>query len=120
VKIADLRMATEQDRKRVNAERDFAEGERLLKQGTRESKSQSLAKFEAALQLYRSLDDRSSEASSLNKIGQAYNLTSEREKSLDAFNQALRLYQTLGDRGGEAIALNNAGQVYFRTGERLL
>jgi CHAT domain-containing protein/tetratricopeptide (TPR) repeat protein len=117
VKIAELRMATKEDRKRVNAERDFAEGERLLKQGTTESKSQSLARYEAALQLYRSLGDRNSEASSLNKIGQAYNLTSEREKSLDAFNQALRLYQTLGDRGGEAIALNNAGQVYFRTGE---
>ena len=118
VKIAELRIATEQDRKRVNAERDFAEGERLLKQGTTESKSQSLARYEAALQLYISLDDRNSEASSLNKIGLAYNLTSEREKALDAFNQALRLYQSLGDRGGEAIALNNAGQVYFQTGER--
>jgi CHAT domain-containing protein len=118
VKIADLRMATEQDRKRVNAERDFAEGERLLKQGTTESKSQSLAKYEAALQLYRSIDDRLSEASSLNKIGQAYDSMSERRKALDAFDQALRLYQSLGDRGGEAAAINNFCLSQYHIGER--
>ena len=118
VKIADLRMATEQDRKQVNAERAFAEGMRLSKQGTAEGLRQSLAKFEAALQLYKSLGDRSSEAASFIKIGQVYSLTSEMQKSLDAFNQAQLLYQVLGDRGGEATALNNVCWARFQTGER--
>ncbi|HEU0180075.1 MAG TPA: tetratricopeptide repeat protein [Blastocatellia bacterium] len=118
VKIADLRMATERDRKQVDAERAFAEGMRLSKQGTAEGLRQSLAKFEAALQLYRSLSDRSGEAASFIKIGQVYSLTSETQKSLDAFNQALLFYQLLGDRGGEATALNNVCWARFQTGER--
>ena len=118
LKIADLRMATEQDRKRVDAERAFTEGERLLEQGTAESIRQSLAQYEAALQIYKSLGDRGGEADSFNKIGQVYDLMSEMQKSLDAFNQALQLYQSLGNPGGEAIALNNVGEVYYQLGER--
>jgi CHAT domain-containing protein/tetratricopeptide (TPR) repeat protein len=118
VKIADLRMGTEEDRKRVDAERAFAEGGRLLRQGTAESIRHSLAKYEAALQIYKSLGDRGGEADSFNKIGKVYNLTSEMQKSLDAFNHALRLYQSLGDRGGEAIALNNVGEAHYLLGER--
>jgi CHAT domain-containing protein/Tfp pilus assembly protein PilF len=118
VKIADLRIATEQDRKRVDAERAFAGGERLLEQETAEALRQAVARYEAALQLYRSLDDRSGEAASLSKIGQVCALTSEMQKALDAYNQSAQIYQSLGDRGGEAIALNNVGWVYFLTGER--
>ncbi len=118
VKIADLRTATEQDRKRVDAERAFAEGMRLARQGAAESIRQSLVKYEAALQIYKSLGDRGGEAASFRKIGQVYDLASEMRKSLDAFNQALRLYQSLGDRGGEAAALNNVGWIHYQIGER--
>ena len=116
--ITDLRLATEQDRKRVDAERVLAEGGRLLEQGTAEALRQAPAKFEAALDLYRSLDDRGGEAASLDKIGGVYYLTSETQKALDTFNQALQLHQSLGERSGEAAALNNIGQVYFQIGER--
>jgi CHAT domain-containing protein/Tfp pilus assembly protein PilF len=117
LKIVDLRMATEQDRKRVEAERAFTEGERLLEQGTAESIRKSLAQYEAALQIYKSLGDVSDEAASFNKIGNVYDLISERRKSISAFDQALRLYQALGDRGGEAITLNNMGWVYRQISE---
>src|SRR5262249_25261670 len=115
--ITDLRVATEQDRKRVDAERVLAEGGRLLELGTAEALRQAPAKFEAALDLYRSLDDRGGEAASLDKIGGVYYLTSETQKALDAFNQALQLYQSLGDRCGEAAAVNNIGEAYFQIGE---
>jgi CHAT domain-containing protein len=118
VKIADLRMATEQDRKQVNAERAFAEGERLLKQETAESIRQSLAKYEAALQLYRSAGDRGGEAASYGKICQVSYLTSQAQKARDTCNQSLQLYQSLGDRSGEAVALNDIGGIYFQTSER--
>jgi len=118
-KISDLRMATEQDRKLVDAERAFAEGMRLLREETAESIRQSLAKFEAALHLHGALDDHSGKAASYEKICQVYYLTSEAQKALDACNQSLQLYQSLGDRGGAAVALNNIGQVYFQIGERL-
>ncbi|HKC86012.1 MAG TPA: tetratricopeptide repeat protein, partial [Blastocatellia bacterium] len=115
--ITDLRPATEQDRKRVDAERVFAEGMRLLREETAESIRQSLAKFEAALDLYRSLDDRSGQAASYDEIHHVYYLTAETQKALDALNQALQLYQSLGDRSGEAVALDNIGDVYFQIGE---
>jgi CHAT domain-containing protein/Tfp pilus assembly protein PilF len=118
LKIADLRMATEEDRKRVEAERALAEGERLLKQETAESLSQSLAKYEAALQLYRSAGDRGGEAASSDKICQVYYLTSKAQKARDTCNQSLQLYQSLGDRSGEAVALNNIGGIYFQISER--
>src|SRR5262245_20985802 len=115
--ISDLRMATEQDRKLVDAERAFAEGARLLREETAESIRQSLAKFEAALHLHGTLDDLSGKAASSEKICQVYYLTSEAQKALDACNQSLQLYQSLGDRGGAAGALNNIGQIYFQIGE---
>src|SRR5262245_8762592 len=115
--ISELRMATEQDRKLVDAERDFAEGMRLLREETSESIRQSLTKFEAALDLYRSLDDRSGQAASYDEIHHVYYLTAETQKALDALNQALQLYQSLGDRSGEAVALDNIGDVYFQIGE---
>jgi CHAT domain-containing protein/Tfp pilus assembly protein PilF len=118
VKIADLRMGTEEDRKRVDAERAFAEGMLLSRQGAAESKRKSLAKYEAALQLYKSLGDRGGEAASLNKIGQVYDSMSELRKSLDAFDQALGLYQALGDRGGAAASLNNVCWGQYQIGER--
>ena len=118
LKIAELRVATEGDRKRVDAERAFAEGMRLSRQGTAVSIRQAGAKYEAALQLFKSLGDRGGEAAAVDKIGQVYNSTSERRKALDTFNQALGLYQSLGDRGGEAAALNNVGWAYYRIGDR--
>src|SRR5215475_9470693 len=117
--ITDLRMATEQDRKLVDAERAFAEGMRLLREETAESIRQSLAKFEAALHLYGALDDLSGKAASADKICQVYYLTSQAQKALDTCNQSLQLYQSLGDRGGAAVELNNIGQIYFQIGERL-
>jgi CHAT domain-containing protein/Tfp pilus assembly protein PilF len=116
--ISDLRMATEQDRKLVDAERAFAEGMRLLREETAESIRQSLAKFEAALRLHGALDDLGGKAASSDKICQVYYLTSEAQKALDTCNQSLQLYQSLGDRGAAAGALNNIGQVYFQIGER--
>jgi CHAT domain-containing protein/Tfp pilus assembly protein PilF len=116
--ITDLRLSTEQDRKRVDAERAFAEGERLLEGETVEALRRAPAKFEAALDLYRSLDDRSGQAASYDKICQVYYLTSEAQKALDACNQSLQLYQSLGDRSAAAVALNNIGQVYFQISER--
>jgi hypothetical protein len=62
VKIADLRPVTDQDRKRVEAERAFGQGERLLEQGTAEAKNQAMTKYESALHLYRSINDRNGEA----------------------------------------------------------
>src|SRR5262245_57901176 len=107
LKIAELRVATEGDRKRVDAERAFAEGMRLSRQGTAVSIRQAGAEYEAALQLFKSLGDRGGEAAAVDKIGQVYNSTSERRKALDTFNQALGLYQSLGERGGESAMGDN-------------
>jgi tetratricopeptide (TPR) repeat protein len=112
-KIAQSSTAT-----RDNAERLFNEGMKLYQQGTADSLRQAIKKWEEALPLYRMVNDRGGEATTLNNIGLVYDALGEKQKALDFYNQALPIIRAVGDRGGEATTLNNIGSVYSDLGEK--
>jgi tetratricopeptide (TPR) repeat protein len=112
-KIAQSSTAT-----RDNAERLFNEGMKLYQQGTADSLRQAIKKWEEALPLYRMVNDRRGEATTLNNIGFVYDDLGEKQKALDYYNQALPIRRAVGDRRGEAITLNNIGAVYNALGEK--
>ncbi len=118
LKSVSLIAATPQDNNRAAAERAYAEADHLVKQGTAESLRRAIKKFEEALPLWRTVGDRSKEATTLNNIGFVYNSLGEKQKALDFFNQSLPLLRTVGDRSGEATTLNNIGSVYNSLGEK--
>ena len=94
-----------------------AEAERLVREGTKESLTEAISKYLAALPLYRAAGEKALEADTLNSIGNIYSHMGEQRQALAYFTQALQLHQARGDRGGTAVVLNNMGVVYQSLGE---
>ncbi|MBD2338725.1 tetratricopeptide repeat protein [Calothrix sp. FACHB-156] len=90
----------------------------LFNQGTAASRQQALAKYLAALKIWREIGDRSQEATTLLSIGTLYYFQSENTKALEYYNQALSLRQQLKDRLGEAIMLQSIAGAYYNLGEK--
>jgi CHAT domain-containing protein/tetratricopeptide (TPR) repeat protein len=118
VKIADLRIATLQDRKRVLAESAFAEGMGLESQRVAESVRGAIAKYEEALELFRVAGAGQGEGVTLYRLGYIYYSFGDNNKALDYLKRALQLGRALGDRSIEADALNSIGLVYSVLGAK--
>jgi CHAT domain-containing protein/predicted negative regulator of RcsB-dependent stress response len=117
VKIEELREATPSDRNRLAAEKARSEGVRLANQRTGESRQRAVEKFEEALSLLRTVDDRAGEAGTLHALGTVYYELNENQKALDYLRRALSLRRVVKDRRGEADTLNVIGGVYGSLGE---
>ncbi len=98
-----------------------AEAERLFEQGVQQNESsqyqEARQSWEAALELFRELGDRTGESAALSKIGVAYIHQGQYDQALDYHQQALTIAREIGDRAEEAIALNGIGWVKVRRGE---
>jgi CHAT domain-containing protein/tetratricopeptide (TPR) repeat protein len=101
-----------------SAEAILDEGVRLYQQQTLESLQQAIAKFQEALQLFRTNKDLAGEAKTLNNIGFAYDALGEKQKALKYYEEALPLRRATGDLNGEANTLNNIGFIYSDLGEK--
>ena len=114
IKIEELRKATARDRFRVSAQNLISEGNQFRDQRTADSLRLALEKYQAALQLWRSVDDRSAEARALNEIGFVQSLRGEAEKALEYYNQALPLWIAAGNRRDQANTTQNIGMASLR------
>lgn len=89
----------------------------LLKQGkqiyTQEGPKTALPKFEEALQLFRSNNDRASEAVSLGYIANCHRKLGNLEKALEFAQRAMRMKQELGDRREIGNTHNQLGLIYW-------
>jgi tetratricopeptide (TPR) repeat protein len=113
-----LAAQSDQAAKRADAERLAKEGEQLYEQGTAESLEASGQKFAEALPLFRTLNDRSDEATTLAFLGLIYIRLGEPEKALDYLGQALPIARTVGAHDVEAVTLKSIGEVYDQLGEQ--
>jgi CHAT domain-containing protein/tetratricopeptide (TPR) repeat protein len=95
----------------------IAEGDELFEKGSEASLRKALEKFERALPLCRSVNDRAAEAKTLHALGQISNLLGEKQKAIDYFKQALLPARALADRGAEAVIFNDLGVTYAYRGE---
>ncbi|MBA4124994.1 MAG: CHAT domain-containing protein [Acidobacteria bacterium] len=118
VKVEELRAANPQDRSRIAAQQALTEGAQLESEGSADSLRKAIGKYEEALPLWRSANDRAKEAETLNYIGFFYDMLSEKQKALDFYTQAFRLFRTISDDSGEALTLTNIGIVYNSLGEK--
>lgn len=116
--IVELRAATDQDRKRVNARLTFAEGTRLRAQGTAESLRKAIEKYKEAVELLKAVGDSKAAADALAHIGVVYASLNEHRNALEFHNQSLQLYREIGDRLGIAVALYNMGLAHNALGEK--
>ena len=72
-----------------DAERLLEEGQALYQQGSAESLRQAIQKWQEARLLYRVVNDKKNEATTLNNIGGVYSALGEKQKALVFYNQAL-------------------------------
>jgi CHAT domain-containing protein/Tfp pilus assembly protein PilF len=104
-----LRAATQQDSSRIAARRLFLEARQLEKGGTADSMRAAIAKFEAAIPLWREAGDQRGEAETITMTGMAYHNLGQPKKGLEYYNRALPMWQSLGDKFWEARTLSAMG-----------
>ncbi|MBD2607260.1 tetratricopeptide repeat protein [Scytonema hofmannii FACHB-248] len=94
------------------------EAEKLLQQGTGESRQRAIALYSQALLIWRKIGDRNSEATTLLSIGTVYYTISQNQKALEYYNQALVIRRELKDSFGEAVMLSYAAGAYSNLGDK--
>lgn len=101
------------------ADRVFAEGTALLaSRTTGNAYIRALEKYREALRLFRAVDDRRGEITTLVTIGSVAAALGEQQNALANFNEALPLLRAVNDRAGEAAAFSSIAQIYFALGNK--
>lgn len=103
---------TFQDPNRSSAQQLLHEGVQLTRQGTIPARLQAIAKWEAAVSLWRTAGDKSREALTLLKLASAYKDLGATTLALSRYNQALTLYRSLGNRLQVAYNIGEIGRIY--------
>ena len=117
LKLAELHTATEPDRRRVAAQKRFTEAKALRNQRTQESYQQAIEEYEAALAIWRNLNDKLMEAFTLHEVGMIYGDIGQYQKAIDAHSGAAALYKEMKVPKGEADVLVNIGWVFGELGD---
>ncbi|MBE9007971.1 tetratricopeptide repeat protein [Fortiea sp. LEGE XX443] len=107
----------EKQRAATQGQRLLQEAQQLYEQGTATSRQEAIAKYEEALKIWRTIGDRSYEATTLLAIGTLYFVQNDNQKALGYFQQGLVIRRELKDRFGEAVMLSSVANAYSNLGE---
>lgn len=117
IAITELRPSTPEDRKRLAAEKIYAEAQILLSEGKAASVAKAIEKFQQVLLLWREVNNRQKEAETLSDLSYSNGLLSDSQKALEYDQQALAIRRALKDRAGEGDSLQSIGSDYAFLGE---
>ncbi len=76
----------------------------------------ALDSAQAAVSMYRELNDRPSTAQALNFLGTVLIQQKDSVKAIAAYQQSLQIAREIRDRRSEGNTLNNLGAIYYRQG----
>jgi len=113
IKLKTLRQKRPSDDRYIIAQRDFIEGNRLLRQRGETDLQLAVEKYESALSNWRIVGERLKEADTLYLLGLCYSEMSDFNKSKEYYSKALQLELALGDKQGEALTLSSLGNTYY-------
>jgi len=108
---------SQQDPRRAAADKFIAEAEALTETRTEQSYQKAIEKYLAAVDIWRTLNDKPMEAATLYETGWLYGDIGQYQKALDCYSQAGTLYKILGNRKSELNTLNNTAWIYGELGE---
>lgn len=117
VSISPLRMSTEMDRKRIVAERAFAQASQLGAQEDPDSLRKAAQAYETALPIWHALGDAYEESLSLYSLGMTAATLGDRDKGLNYLREAVRAATASGDKTMEAVTLSYAGAMCLTQGK---
>jgi len=115
--LQELRPANPEDVARIQAQRDFSDGEKGRNEGSEKSLRKSLEAYGRALPVLRGLGDRPGEALTLNRIGEVYSSLSESTKAIEYLNQVLSVWLAVDNLRGQAQTRDDLGGAYYNLGE---
>ncbi len=94
----------------ADAERLYAEAEKLRTTENAVARREAIKKYEAALEIFSDHGPRTREAQSLNSIGFIYGRLGEFEKSIEYLELSLQVSREIDDKKLQIIALLNIGR----------
>ncbi|HYO64223.1 MAG TPA: CHAT domain-containing protein [Pyrinomonadaceae bacterium] len=105
-------------RKRLSAEKAFAEGERLRARGDADSDRLAVGKYEQAVALWEALGEGGAGGRALRAVGHIYTRLGEMDRALGYFTRSLALCQASGVPGCEAAAHNDLSEAHLLLGDK--
>jgi tetratricopeptide (TPR) repeat protein len=118
IKISEVRPGAAGDAIQVAAERAFALGRKLHREGTPDSWRTALDHYTQALPLWQTAADRTSEATTLHNLGELHKSLGQPQQAIEYYAQALAIRRAVESRHGEAATLADLGEVYDLLDER--
>ena len=118
ITVKELRTATEDDSKRVDAQQLGEQGMALLIQQTAQARQQALEKFQQSAKSWHAVKDSLGEATTLYFQGYTYNLMEQPQKAIYVATEGLPLAKAAGKPETEAWLLDTIGSAYSNRGER--
>jgi len=116
IRVAELRTATEQDRKLIQAQAAVAEGKALLEKPAAASLKRALEKGGEALAQFRAAGDESEEVGALDLLATANWMSGNAKEALEQMEQLVALLRKLDKPADLAAALNNLTILYSTLG----
>jgi CHAT domain-containing protein/tetratricopeptide (TPR) repeat protein len=108
IKMVDLRWATAEDSRGVDAERAVDRGERLRFAARSKSELElAIKQYEQALDIFRNINDQKSEADTLVALALTYEVLQDSEKAIELLNDALMLCKRQNDLPGASVVLRH-------------
>jgi len=117
LRVAEIRPTNESDKRRIAAEELFAKAEDLRDQGDANSNRSSIATYDEALSIWKSVGDQNEIAHTLKHIADVHHSFHEMDAALDLYRQALNIFRRIKDLRGESETLNETTNVYAILGQ---
>ena len=114
----EMRAPTRADRRRLPADRIFAEATGRLLAKTSEAYAEGLQKYGEARQIYQTIGDRRGEITTLNTMGSVAAALGRWDEALRSYEEALVPLRQVRDRSLEAMILSHLAQVYYNLQDR--
>jgi CHAT domain-containing protein/tetratricopeptide (TPR) repeat protein len=115
--IQQQRPAAEGDSQRVLAERLFAEAEALRSEGRFDATTASLERYRRAFDFWTAEDDRTRQAISARRLGEALHTVGRTDEALARLLDSLGISRLAADPEAECAALVAAASVYLDVGK---
>jgi len=117
IKYLEVRTVTAKDRTRVAANRHVTAGNGYRSRATAERLRAGLVEYDKALALFKQINDKAGQATSLQYKGRIYEAQSDYRRALNNFTAALALWREVPDRRGEGYTLSNIGTMHLYLGD---
>ncbi len=117
VRLRELRPATPDDRRRIDAEDAFSAAATMAAAGGRDNLEQALVSLATVADEMQELGLEDRRADILWAAAGAYRARGEPAPAIDAYREAIPRFRTSGQREKLAVALNNLGLAYWTRGE---